>query len=225
MTQTRATAPNPRPPGPPPPPGPTVVRATGEFGELARIAGEILRGDGVVVIEPFGWRAEPGAALALAGGLHRAPGAAFAFGEAGGDGIRRPGAPGTAVDAEMLVARPRPLGLLAVRAREAARIGWPDFGPPDHVLDSALTWAVAAALAMRGGNGICIPGAGSEPSNDRGLEMGCLRPDGIAWLVSMALSWGPRGRPGEDLAGRLWRRWTGAMGAAGFDGLTPGARR
>jgi hypothetical protein len=206
-----------------------VLRGARAFGEIQAISRRVSDSAGLVVVVGAGWEMEPAAAAALVEGLAARPGAAFAFGsihaaDAGSE--CGSGAGAIAIDAEALMVRPREVGPLVIRASEVRRLGWPGFGPPDLVLDGALTWALATAIAVRGGLGWFIPGARFAPGLDGPETIARLRPEGLSWLVSEALRWGPEGALPAALAQRLWRRWTGSLAVAGFDGLTPpGAER
>jgi len=200
-----------------------ILHATGAFGSLAPLAAVIRHSRGIVVVGASGWQAGPDGIERLVSALEASPSAAFAF---GGEGLgtresQHEAGATLPVDAEVLIARPRDLGPLAIRASEAARLDWPEFGPPDLVLDGAATWAFATALAVRGGLGLFVPDARFSRSPGNSGVVDALRPEGLTWLASCALSWGPGGRPPVHLAERLWRRWTGQLAAAGFDGLTP----
>lgn len=200
-----------------------IVHASGAFGSLAVLAAEVLASRGIVLVVGSGWQVGSEGGHRLLAALEASPSAAFAFGAEGSEPPDRAGDGGGTfpVDAEVLVARPRDPGPLAIRVSEAARLGWPDFGPPDFVLDGAAAWALATALAVRGGGGLFVPGARFRRTADDAGVFQSLWPQGLAWLTSCALTWGPGGRPPAHLAERLWRRWTGQLAAAGFDGLTP----
>ncbi len=203
--------------------GEAVLRASGAFGSLAPLAAEVLASRGIVLVVGSGWQVGPEAVHRLLAAVEASPSAAFAFGAEGAGPPDRAGESGGTlpVDAEVLVARPRDPGPLAIRVSEAARLGWPDFGPPDLVLDGVATWALATSLAVRGGPGLFVPGARFRRTADDAGVFHSLWPQGLAWLTSCALTWGPGGRPPVHLAERLWRRWTGQLAAAGFDGLAP----
>lgn len=204
-------------------PARSILAGSGAFGEVQRLARQILDQQGLILVVPTGWEMGSGAASRLLDALEANPGAAFALGEAA-VGPDLPAEIPLAIirlDAETLIARPRDPGPLAIRASEAIRLGWPDFGPPDLVLDGAAGWALATSLAVRGGQGLFVPGAWVERVPEVPGSVDCLRPEGVAWLVANALGWGPTSRPPTPLAERLWRRWTNELAAAGYEGLTP----
>lgn len=204
-------------------PVPSVVRGKGALGDLRFLARAVLERSGLVLVVPSGWAIGAEAAEALFGALDAVPDAAFAFGEIPVGPVASPERGGAVlpVDAEFLTARPFEPGPIALRVSEAARLGWPEFGPPDLILDAAATWALATALAVRGGRGVFVSGARATQTAEAPEAMPRLRPEGIAWLASCALSWTASGRPAPDLAERLWRRWTGELSSRGFEGLTP----
>ena len=85
--------------------------------------------------------------------------------------------------------RPVPVPGVAVRTACLGRVGLPDFGVPDAVLDAAAGWAMTAALALGGARcrAVPIPDAAIVRHVPESIDR--LTPVGIAWLITQAQSW------------------------------------
>jgi hypothetical protein len=180
-----------------------TLHESGGLGRLRRLARALLGPGPELVLIPGPRGPSPDECAPLQNALIQNPVAALACG-GWDESTSVPQPPDRSLAA--LLMSPRSLGSLLLRRSVIGRLGLPDFGPSDAVLDAACSWAITVAIVARGGSIVFgSPAAVGQPVvNSCAPE--ALTAEGRAWLVREALGWLPEGSLTPALAAALWAR-------------------
>lgn len=145
--------------------------------------------DEILVWLPGSWAGNHAETMRAA--LAREPAAAFALAR-WRDADDEPPHLTPALTLNALIESPMRQGPIAVRLGALRSLNPQDFGPADAVADAAAEWLLAIALLARGHHGLVLEDAIWRRTETHPEEAFRLTPEGVAWLVQLAMRVAPK---------------------------------
>lgn len=110
-----------------------------------------------------------------------------------------------------LVESPSRLGPIALRPSVLRAFDFDALGPTDAVADAAAEWLIAIAVLAMGRRGAALDDVVWRRMRPAPEDPDMLTPEGVAWLVDLALK---VAKPDEAVLRDLVRRWRASLGGA-----------